>query len=98
MALVFWSMLFVGPFAALLIAWKMPWLRPPPHALRFDWLGMLVLMPMLLPLMLAMSLGGQAGWTSSLVLGLLALSARLVLAVPRCRAPRGGADRAVAPV
>ena len=83
---VFWSMLFVGPFAVVLIAWKMPWLRPPPHALRFDWLGMLVLMPMLLPLMLAMSLGGQAGWTSALVLGLLALSAVsfvLFLAVER---------------
>ena len=72
---VFWGMLFVGPFAVWLIAWKMPWLRPPRQPLRFDWLGMLTLMPMLLPLMLAMSLGGQEGWTSTLVLGLLALSA-----------------------
>ncbi len=83
---VFWSMLFVGPFAVWLIAWKMPWLRPPRQPLRFDWLGMLTLMPMLLPLMLAMSLGGQHGWTSALVLGLLALSAvsfLLFLAVER---------------
>ncbi len=72
---VFWVMFFVGPPAMLMIAWKMPWLRPPKQPLRFDWPGMAALLPLLLGLTIAISLGGTAGWTSALVLGLLILAA-----------------------
>ena len=72
---VFWAMFFVGPIAGVVIAFKMPWLRPPPRPLRFDWRGALLLLPMLLPGLIAVSLGGELGWTSAPVLGMFAVSA-----------------------
>lgn len=75
---VFWIMFFVGPIAWLVIAWKMPWLRPPRRALRFDWLGTALLLPMLMPALVGVSFGGELGWTSPLVLALFAVSALTV--------------------
>ena len=83
---VFWIMFFVGPIAGLVIALKMPWLRPPRRPLRFDWLGTALLLPMLMPGLISVSFGGELGWTSPLVLalfGVSALSMLLFVAVER---------------
>lgn len=72
---VFWAMFVVGPPALLMIAWKMPWLRPQRQGpLQFDWLGMAALLPMLIGLTMAFSLTGSSGWTSPLVLALFAVA------------------------
>ena len=72
---VFWAMFVVGPPALLVIAWKMPWLRPQRQGpLQFDWLGMAALLPMLIGLTMAFSLTGSSGWTSPLVLALFAVA------------------------
>ena len=83
---VFWIMFFVGPIAGLVIALKMPWLRPPRRPLRFDWLGTALLLPMLMPGLISVSFGGELGWTNPLVLalfGVSALSTLLFVAVER---------------
>lgn len=72
---VFWIMFFVGPISGVVIVFKMPWLRPPRRAIRFDWLGTALLLPMLLPGLIGVSLGSEQGWTNPLVLGLFVVSA-----------------------
>ena len=76
---VFWIMFFVGPIAWIVIAVKMPWLRPPRRALRFDWLGTALLLPMLMPGLVGVSFGGELGWSSPVVLALFAVSALTVV-------------------
>ena len=72
---VFWIMFFVGPISGVVIAFKMPWLRPPRRAIRFDWLGTALLLPMLLPGLIGVSLGSEQGWANPLVLALFVVSA-----------------------
>ena len=72
---VFLSMLLVGPFVMLVIALKMPWLRPPKKKFRFDAAGIATLTLMLMPAMIALSLAADWGWLAPQTLGLFAVSA-----------------------
>lgn len=72
---VFLCMLIVGPFVMLVIALKMPWLRPPKKKLQIDIAGVLTLSFMLIPAMIALSLASQWGWLAPQTLVLFAVSA-----------------------
>ena len=58
---VFLCMLLVGPFVMLVIAVKMPWLRPPKREFRIDAAGVAALSLMLIPAMIALSLASGLG-------------------------------------
>ncbi len=79
---VFYVNMPVGLVALLFIVFQMPALRPKlERKVRIDWWGSATLLVGILPLLLAMSLGGQEyAWGSWEVIGLFALGAAGVLA------------------
>ena len=72
---VFWIMLFLGPVVVAVVAFKMPWLRPPKRRFRIDVAGVLALSITLIPAMIALSLAAQWGWSAPQTIILFAVSA-----------------------
>ena len=72
---VFWIMLLLGPPVILVVAIKMPWLRPPKREFRLDIAGVLALSLMLIPAMIALSLAATWGWLAPQTLALFVVSA-----------------------
>ncbi len=71
---VFWIMLALGPIVLLVIALKMPWLRPPPKPFRLDIKGVVLLTAALVPAMISLSLAATWGWFAPQTLALFAVS------------------------
>ncbi len=69
-------------FLALAIIWpSMPSVRPSRARPIIDWLGVAALLACIVPMLLALSLGGRAyAWDSGLVMGLLIVSAVMLAA------------------
>ncbi|MDE2966767.1 MAG: MDR family MFS transporter [Chloroflexota bacterium] len=76
---VFWIMLFLAPVVIAVVAFKMPWLRPPRRKFRIDVAGVLTLSLMLMPAMIALSLASQWGWLAPQTLILFLVSALALL-------------------
>ncbi|MCY3559098.1 MAG: MDR family MFS transporter [Chloroflexi bacterium] len=72
---VFWIMLFLGPVVLSVVAFKMPWLRPPKREFKIDAVGVVTLSVTLIPAMVALSLASQWGWFAPQTLGLFVVSA-----------------------
>ena len=71
---VFWGMLLLGPPVFLVIALKMPWLRPPKRKVQIDVAGVVMLSLMLIPAMVSLSLAATWGWLTPQTLLLFAAS------------------------
>lgn len=89
---VFWINLPLGIFAVLVIALKMPWLRPAPRKVQIDYIGVFTLIWALVPGLLALSLIGSGdAWGDPRVLLLFLASAlglpAFLLAESRARDP-----------
>ncbi|MYE06733.1 MAG: MFS transporter, partial [Chloroflexi bacterium] len=76
---VFWIMLFLAPVVIAVVAFKMPWLRPPKREFRIDVAGVLTLSLMLMPAMIALSLASQWGWLAPQTIILFLVSALALL-------------------
>ena len=76
---VFWIMLFLGPPVISVVAFKMPWLRPPKRKFKIDAAGVVTLSILLIPAMIALSLGAEWGWFAPQTLVLFVASALALL-------------------
>ena len=72
---VFWIMLILAPLVIAVIAFKMPWLRPPRREFRIDAAGVIMLSITLIPAMIALSLAADWGWLAPQTLVLFVISA-----------------------
>lgn len=71
---VFWIMLFLAPVVLTVVAFKMPWLRPPKREFKIDAVGVVTLSIALIPAMIALSLASQWGWFAPQTLVLFVVS------------------------
>ena len=72
---VFWIMLLLAPIVIAVVAFKMPWLRPPKRKFKIDAAGVVALSITLIPAMIALSLGAEWGWFAPQTLLLFVASA-----------------------
>ena len=78
-----WVFLLNVPLAAIAIAFCLRWLPSTPPAgakTRIDWLGLVLVSSGIVALAYAADRGGEWGWTSPAMVGLLVLAAALIVA------------------
>ena len=92
---VFWIMLMLGPIVLTVVAFKMPWLRPPKREFKFDARGVALLSITLIPAMIALSLASEWGWFAPQTVVLFLISA--VALVVLIRVERG-AEQPIIPL
>ena len=80
---VFLIMLILGPFVLAVIAFKMPWLRPPKRKFKIDAAGVVTLSVALIPAMIALSLAAEWGWFAPQTIVLFLISALALVAFIR---------------
>lgn len=80
-----WRLIFFVNVPVGIVATVLAWLLIPrsrhlSERVAFDWLGLALFAPIGVALMLAISLGGQAGWSSPFILAMFAAAALLAFA------------------